>query len=238
MALKHLACIMDGNRRWAREHGVLPWYGHRKGIDVLSTVFDFCLDYSIEHLSLYAFSLENLNRPATETQFLFDLITSEAETIAPECIRKGARLRFCGDWNQFPDCIRETCRKLEADTESGTALQVNILFCYGGRQDLVHAVRELVRIRSNTIGIHSEVGMNAEIALTEQDISDHLWTKGIPDPDLIIRTGGSHRLSNFLLYQAAYSELYFTDTLWPNMTREEFEKGYQFFTSCQRNFGL
>jgi len=220
---------MDGNRRWAEQQGVLPWYGHRKGIDVLATIIDFCRERSIEHLSLYAFSLENFNRPVQETKFLFELMASEADRLIQECIAKKVTVRFLGDRSYFPEALIPVCERIENETQGSAVLQVYLLFCYGARQEMTHAVQEIVR--------KQKAGMLDADAIDEQMIADHLWTAGIPDPDLVVRTGGAQRLSNFLLHQSAYSELYFTPTLWPDMTKKEWEVAYQYFRSCRRNFG-
>jgi len=227
--IKHLACIMDGNRRWARRKGILPWYGHREGADVVRTVIEACLNHGIEHLSLYAFSIENFKRSEQENGYLFKLIIEEASAVLSECVTQSIRVRFIGERSLFPSGVAETCERLERETAHCTKMHVNFLFCYGAQQELVSAVRRIVA--------DVEDGQICSSELSEELIERHLWTAGIPAPDLIIRTGGVRRLSNFLLYQAAYSELYFLDCLWPDLTRKHLDDAVAYFNSCKRNFG-
>lgn len=228
--MNHLACIMDGNRRWALRKGILPWYGHRKGVDTLTTVVDFCLEKSIKYLSLYAFSVENFSRPQQETRYLFQMLATEADSLLRDCVEKKVRLHFIGDRSLFPKELVPVCERLERKTASCDALQVNILFCYGGRQEITDAIKRIVH--------EVQEGSLDERALTADLLEQYLWTAGTPAPDLIIRTGGAQRLSNFLTYQAAYSELYFLDCLWPDVTKSDLDKAVTYYNSCQRNFGV
>ena len=227
--IKHLACIMDGNRRWACRRGILPWYGHREGADVVRTVIEACLDHGIEHLSLYAFSLENFKRPVRENRYLFKLLVDEAPSVLKECIKHSVRIRFVGERSLFPAEVLPTCDRLEEETAAYTKMQINFLFCYGAQQELLSAVKRIVA--------DVEDGLLCPNELSKELLEKHLWTADIPAPDLIIRTGGGRRLSNFLLYQAAYSELYFLDCLWPELTRKHLDDAIAYFYSCKRNFG-
>ena len=229
MGLNHLACIMDGNRRWAIRQGLLSFFGHRKGLDALKLVIDFCLDKQIRHLSLYTFSTENLQRPAQEQQYLFEVLAQEAAAELKEFKQKNVRMKFIGDRGLFPKSVQPLCDKIEQETAHCTGLDVNFLLCYGGRQEIIAAAQ---RIATDV----------AQGRLKVEDISpklfeENLWTAGIPSPDLIIRTGGQKRLSNFLLYQCAYTELYFLDCMWPEISAEKLENAVDWYNQAQKNFG-
>lgn len=228
-ALKHLACIMDGNRRWAKQNGLVPWYGHRQGIEALKLAVQFCVEKQIPYLSLYTFSLENFKRSEQENSFLFDLILQEAEGSLKEFKNNNVRLRFIGDRSYFPARVAYVLEALEAETAQATGLTINLLFCYGGRQEIVAGVKRIVNdAKANHLKVDD---------IDEQLIKEYLWLGDCPDPDLIIRTGGYKRLSNFLLYQSAYTELYFLDCLWPELTRDELEDAVVYYEQCQKNFG-
>lgn len=227
--IKHLACIMDGNRRWARRKGLLPWLGHREGVNAIQRAIDFCLDKKIAYLSLYTFSLENFKRPQEELNFLFSTMAQESEGLLAQCLKKEIRIKFVGDRTQFPSSIIPVCKKLEESTAHFSKLQVNFLFCYGGRQEIVGGVKKIIH--------DIKAGILQEDQLTDELFAQKLWTAGIPDPELIVRTGGVRRLSNFLLYQAAYTELYFLDCLWPELTPTHLDDALTFFENCQRNYG-
>ncbi len=228
--LTHLACIMDGNRRWAKKRGWLPWDGHRAGLDAAQRVIDYCLDQKIPYLSLYTFSLENFKRPQDELHFLFNVLLKQLkQSIVKNFSSKGVRISFIGDRTQFPDSVKPVVESIEEQTKHGKTLRVNLLFCYGGRQEIVAAVKRMIkRVKSGDLD---------ENAITDQTIEHYLWTDTIPPPDLIIRTGGVKRLSNFLLFQAAYSELCFLDCLWPDINADFLNQATQSFKTCQRNFG-
>lgn len=227
--MKHLACIMDGNRRWAKKHGWVPWRGHRQGAETVKLVADFCIKNNISYLSLYAFSIENLNRPQVERDFLFNMIFNEAEKSLPEFQQKGIRIRFIGDRSLFPDHVIPVCERVEKETEHCTNLNLNILFCYGARQEIVGGIKAIIR--------KVQAGQLSEDDITDDTFSQYLWTAGMPEPDLVLRTGGHQRLSNFLLYQSAYSEFYFLDCLWPDLTEGDLHKAVSGFSGSQRNFG-
>lgn len=205
----HLACVMDGNRRWAKQQGKLAWIGHRAGVKTVETVIKFCLKYKISYLSLYTFSLENFKRSEKEQSYLFDIIVQQAEKYIHQFVQEGIKIKFIGDLSLFPQTVQNVCHKVEDQTSTGSLLQVNFLFGYGARQEIFSAAQKLAQqiITGNLI--------------TQENFESYLWTKDIPDPDLIIRTGGVQRLSNFLLYQAAYAEIRFIDTLWPDLREEE-----------------
>lgn len=227
--ITHLACIMDGNRRYAKQKGQLSWLGHRQGVESVKLVTDFCMQKNISYLSLYAFSLENLNRSEIEKNYLFDLLIEQTQAGLEHFINNGIQVRFAGEKTLFPPHVLSATQSIEQQTAAGTKLVVNFLFFYGGRQELLQGIKRIITDAKN--------GSLQEEHLTESGLKNYLWTGAIPDPELIIRTGKVRRLSNFLLYQAAYSELYFLDCFWPELTQEHLQEAVNFFNACQRNFG-
>ncbi len=228
--MQHLACIMDGNRRYALKHGWKPWIGHQKGVDAVRIAIDFCLKYQIKYLSLYTFSIENFKRSESEKAYLFDyLLPTYMKQYKDEMIEKGIRARFMGDRSLFPHTIRPMLDEIEQETQEGANLQINFLFCYGGQQEIAYAAKQ--------IASKVKAGQLSEQEIDEKLFAQHLWTNGTPEPELIIRTGGQQRLSNYLLFQAAYSEYYFTDQLWPALTMQDLEQACSSFTLRKRNFG-
>lgn len=228
--LKHLACIMDGNRRWAHDHKFETFFGHKKGLQAVQHVVDFCLKKQISYLSLYAFSIENLEqRSSKEQSYLFEVLAQEALQDIDTFKNKNVRVRFVGDRTLFPVNMQSVCEQAESATSTGDALQVNFLLCYGGQQEIVDAAKRLaVEINTGTISTKD---------VTPVLFEKFLWTGGMPSPELIIRTGGQQRLSNFLLFQCAYSELYFLDCLWPDISSVELESALTYFDKCRKNFG-
>ena len=221
---------MDGNRRWAQARGFLPWYGHRSGIEAMYRVVDFCLEKQIQYLSLFAFAIQNFKRSAQETHFLFELFEKEAQSMKKELKDKNIRIRFIGDRALFPTHLQILCTQLEKETDHHTGLVVNILFCYGGQEEIIAAVKNIAeKVKS---------GVLDEQFLTFENLRQALWLGDIPEPELIIRTGHVKRLSNFLLFQAAYSELYFAECLWPDITKNHLQEAVAYFEMCQRNFGV
>lgn len=227
--ITHLAVVMDGNRRWAQQRGLMPWDGHKAGVGALKRVVEFCSMRAIKYVSFYTFSLENFKRSADEQFFLFDLLAHELEASMPMFIEQKARVRFIGDREKFPDRVKNVCELVESSTRDFSTIYLNFLFCYGGRQEIIDGVKSLAKAlqdgRLQVNDIHEDL------------FSKMLWTQDIPDPELIIRTGGAHRLSNFLLYQAAYSEIDFIDCLWPDITEQHLGEALQRFEQARRNFG-
>lgn len=221
---------MDGNRRWAKKQGFASWFGHKKGLDAVQNVIDFCLEKQISHLSLYTFSIENLEKRSSEEQdYLFGVLAQEALQDLDTFKNKNVRIKFIGDRALFPLNMKSVCEKAEQETTLGTALQVNFLLCYGGRQEIVNATQR--------IATEVAQGNLKPEAITPDVFEKFLWTSEMPSPDLIIRTGGQQRLSNFLLFQCAYSEFYFLDILWPDISSVELESALVFFDKCRKNFG-
>lgn len=228
--LKHLACIMDGNRRWATRQGLLSFFGHRKGLDALKLVINFCLAKNISYLSLYTFSTENVqNRSRAEQDYLFEVLAQEAANELEEFKQKNVRMKFIGDRILFPKSVIQLCKKIEQETAHCTTLEVNFLLCYGGRQEIVAATQRIAtQVAQGQLKVED---------ITSELFEQNLWTASTPSPDLIIRTGGQRRLSNFLLYQCAYSELYFFDCMWPEISEQELNEALMYYHECQKNFG-
>lgn len=228
--ITHLACIMDGNRRWAQRQGWRAWDGHRAGVKAAGRAVDFCLSHSIPYLTLYTFSIENFKRSEQEKKFLFTILFKELKKdFIQQLIEKGVRVRFVGDRSLFPDGVAKECDEIEAMTQKGAQLQLNLLFAYGSRQEILHGVKTVAQQVAN--------GSLSVDEITDQDFQNCLWTAGTPAPDIIVRTGGVSRLSNFLLFQAAYSELFFLDCMWPDISIKDLDTILEKFNETQRNFG-
>ncbi|MGE0009229.1 MAG: polyprenyl diphosphate synthase [Candidatus Babeliales bacterium] len=227
--IKHLALIMDGNRRWAKKRLLTPWKGHQEGVQAAQKVLNYCLNKQIKYLSLYTFSLENFNRSPEEKSFLFEILAHEAHKRLSELIIKGIRICFIGDRSLFPASVQSTIEEVEHETKHLDTLQVNLLFCYGGQQEIAHACKAIAQ--------DVQAGIIKLDQINDTLVNSYLWTGAIPEPELIIRTGGRNRLSNFLLFQAAYSELYFLDCLWPDIQENDLDTALGYFEEVTRNFG-
>lgn len=223
--ITHLACVMDGNRRWAKRQGQLPWNGHRAGVQTVETVINFCLQHNIAYLSLYTFSLENFKRSQEEKSYLFDLVVQQAQNYVDRFIQENIAIQFIGNLEQFPEHVRKICIDVQEKTKQGARLQVNFLFGYGAQQEIFFAAKKLAE--------QIILGKN----VTQEDFEAHLWTGSTPFPDVIIRTGGVQRLSNFLLYQSAYAEIRFLDTLWPDLTEQQIFEVVTSAVQAQKNLG-
>jgi undecaprenyl diphosphate synthase len=228
--LRHLACIMDGNRRWASARGMPAWMGHRQGVQAVNRVVDFCLEQAISHVSFYLFSQENMQRSGEEKTYLYTTIVSEADRLIHDAQGKGVRVRFVGDRDLFPTMVCAAINAIEQSTAQGDRLTVDLLFCYSGQQEIVHAMRTLARA--------VERGELRSQDITRELCEQSLWTYPTPPPDLILRTGGFSRLSGFHLYHAAYAELYFLECLWPDLQKEDLQKVVDRFYTCTRRFGI
>lgn len=213
--------IMDGNRRWAKDRDLPTIEGHRRGAETLKEVAGWADEQGIEHLIVYAFSTENWKRDPEEIEGLTKLLEDYIREGVGELADK-ASIRFIGETERFPGRLQELMKDLE-DRSSGNGRTVSVALSYGGRADIVQAANSLISEGSPV--------------LTEELLSERLYTAGLPDPDLIIRTGGQQRLSNFLAWQSVYSELVFSDTLWPALSKDEFEQIIQAFRERKRNFG-
>ena len=223
--LNHIACIMDGNRRWAQKRNLRLWEGHQQGVQAVRTTTMFCLKEKIQHLSFYTFSIENFKRTQAEQRDIFSCIADALKIELPFFLEKRIRVRFIGDRTLFPEFIVPLCEQIEQETAKGKVLTVYFLLCYGARQELIAAAKKIAE---------AEVDYST---LTTKKLKDYLWTGQISDPDIIIRTGGVKRLSNFLLYQAAYSELCFLDCLWPDLSEHDLHNVITEFKKSKRTFG-
>ena len=226
---RHVAIIMDGNRRWARTHGLPALEGHRRGIAALERAVDAGLRTGIAMLTVYAFSEENWSRERGEVFGLFGLAESFAREKAAELAARGVRVRIIGRRDRLPRGVAEAFRTLETRTAAGTAMLLTIAVDYGARTELRDACRALAR--------DVAAGRIAPEQIDEDAIAAKLWTAGLPDPDLVVRTGGELRLSNFLLYQSAYAELWSTTDPWPEFDGATLERAVEAFTSRERRYG-
>ncbi len=226
---RHVAIIMDGNGRWARERHMPRPFGHRSGMKAVRSVVEGCLEAGVEWLSLFAFSQENWQRPETEVAALMSLLEEYIAREAEELRKQGVRVRVFGDLERLsPPAARAVERVMEL-TESGEKLGLNLFISYGGRAELVRAARLLAR--------DVQAGLLTPEAINEDEIRSRLYTAGCPDPDLLIRTSGEQRLSNFLLWQIAYAELYISSVLWPDFGRAALYDAILDFQRRDRRFG-
>jgi undecaprenyl diphosphate synthase len=221
----HVAIIMDGNGRWAQERGLPRAAGHRAGTENVRRVIERCSDHGVRYLTLYAFSTENWNRPRAEVWALIRLLSRFIKRELDNFDRNNIRLQLLGHLESLPGWLQGQVRGAIERTSGNTGMTLSICFSYGGRDDIVGAVRAIV-----------EAGIPAE-AITEETIAAHLSTGGMPDPDLVIRTAGDQRVSNFLLWQSAYAELYFTSTHWPDFGRADIDAAFAEYGRRQRRFG-
>ena len=226
---EHVAIIMDGNGRWARKHKLSVSKGHRQGTETLREIIRHTDDLGIKALSLYAFSTENWKRSEEEVAALMQLILDFFASEIDELDAKNVRILILGDKSGLPEKQRETLKEAERRTEKNTGLRLNIAVNYGGRAELVKAAREIA-----TLAVNGTLPVDA---ITEETISDHLYTRGQPDVDLLIRTSGEQRLSNFLLYQNAYAEFVFPEILWPDFTVHDYDLALDAYAHRERRFG-
>lgn len=227
---KHIAIIMDGNGRWAKKKLLNRISGHIRGVDAVREVVTACRELGIKVLTLYALSTENLRRPKDEVTALMGLLKEYLLKEREEMIENNIRLCAIGRLEDLPSDVRVTLQEMIKKTEHCDGMILNLALSYGGRAEILHAAK----------GIISDLreGKMKPEELTEQRFSQYLWTWGLPDPDLLIRTSGEFRISNFLLWQIAYTELYVTETLWPDFNREELLKAIADYQSRERRFGL
>lgn len=228
-SLRHLAIIMDGNGRWAEARGLSRSEGHRRGAEVMRNVARACVDRGIEILSLYTFSTENWHRPAAEVNTLMKLVATFFKKYQQELIEEGVVCRFAGDLSGLSPQVQKVIREVKELTLEKPRMQLVILLNYGGRDEIIRAVRKLAKSVADG-------ELKAE-QLNEAQLSQQLDLPDLPDPDLIIRTGGELRLSNFWLWQSAYSELYFTNKLWPDFSGSDLDEALRAYAGRKRRFG-
>ncbi|MEA3312928.1 MAG: polyprenyl diphosphate synthase [Caldisericota bacterium] len=220
----HVAIIMDGNGRWAEERGLNRTEGHKNGVKSVRIITKISANYGIKFLTLFTFSTENWKRGTKEVNFLFHLLVDSINTYIPELHENGVKINFIGDIDPLPLFVKNMVQFAAKTTQNNNRIVLNIALNYGSRREIVQVVEKLLLL-----------GTTHEI--TEETFKQFLYTKDQPDPDLIIRTGGEKRLSNFLLYQSAYSELVFTDTLWPDFTEKEYLQILREFSTRTRKYG-
>ena len=220
--LRHIAFIMDGNGRWAQKRGLPRTHGHREGVKTFERIADYCSKIGIEVVTVYAFSTENWKRPKAEVDALMKLVERYLDEFAQTVDKYHVELHIIGDTSVFSPTLQEKIDRAEQFSK-GKSCKLCVALNYGGRDELVHAYNALLK--------------QGKTQISAQDISAHLYTANIPDPDLIVRTGGEMRLSNFLLWQAAYSEFYSTPTLWPDMKPADVDLAVEAFFKRSRRFG-
>ena len=220
---RHIAIIMDGNGRWAERKEMARVEGHRVSVDTVENVIKWSVELGVEFLTLYSFSTENWKRPKEEVEFLFNLLKDSINKKIDTLKVEGVRLLFMGRIDELPEDVARTCRRAENETGKNERIKVIIALNYGGRAEIVDAVRKMLKERVFDVN--------------EKVFRKYLYLSDVPDPDLIIRTGGEKRLSNFLLWQAAYSELFFSKKMWPEFDRNEFIRAIEDFSRRERRFG-
>ena len=226
---KHIAVIMDGNGRWAKKQGMIRSVGHRSAMSAVKTAINYCSDKGIEVLTLYAFSTENWKRPKEEISVIMNLIIEYLLKETPEVKKKNAVFNFIGDLSKIPRKSLNAIDYAVRETKGNNGLLINIALNYGGRDEIIQAVKQIARaVEKRSVPVDQ---------ISSELFSEYLYTKGMPDPDLIIRSGGEKRLSNFLTWQSVYSELYFTDKLWPDFDEHDFDDAIRYYQTKNRRFG-
>jgi undecaprenyl diphosphate synthase len=226
----HIAIIMDGNGRWARQRNFPKILGHKAGVDPVRTVVETCAQLGLEALTLYAFSVENWKRPRHEIEGLWRLLRIYLRRELPDLMRNDIQLLAIGRLESLPSAVHAELQHVMDKTASNRGMRLNLAINYGGRTELVDAVNAMIENARHEGNLES-------LEITEEAISEHLYTAGLKDPDLLIRTSGEMRISNFLLWQIAYSELYVTETLWPDFTRMELLEAISDYQNRDRRFG-
>lgn len=226
---RHVAIIMDGNGRWAKRHGLARMFGHRQGVETVHRITEAAAEAGIRYLTLYAFSTENWNRPQQEVDALMELLVDTIAKETPTLMKNNVRLLTIGDVNRLPQATRDKFLGCIRQTSANTGLNLVLALSYSSRWEIIEAARRMAtEVKAGTLGVDD---------ISEAAVSEHLTTSGIPDPDLLIRTSGELRISNFLLWQIAYSELYFTDRLWPEFTVEDLYEAIVDYQHRERRFG-
>ena len=220
--VKHVAIIMDGNGRWGIKHKNSRNAGHRAGLYTVESVIDECLKINIKYLTLYTFSTENWKRPKKEINYLFNLLENFLTNKIDNLIKRNIKVKFIGEINKLPIRLRKIIKNSELKTSKNSSLQVNVALNYGSKSELINSIKNIRK---------------KKIKINEKNIDNNLFTKNIIDPDILIRTGNTQRLSNFMLWQLAYTEIFFEKKLWPDFKSNDFKKILNKFKSIKRNFG-
>ena len=220
--IKHVAIIMDGNGRWGIKHKNSRNLGHREGLNTVEDIIKESIKHKIKYLTLYTFSTENWRRPKKEILFLFTLLENFLLKKIGELIKNGIRLKIIGDKKKFSKKMQNLLFKSEKDTSKNNKLQINLALNYGSKDEIIDAIK---------------LSLKTKKKITKKNIENNLYTKNIPNPDILIRTGNTNRLSNFLLWQLAYTEIFFEKKLWPDFKKNDYKKILRKFKSLKRNFG-
>ena len=228
---RHVAIIMDGNGRWAKERGLERVYGHQKGVETVRRIVEAAGEIGLEYLTLYTFSIENWNRPKAEIDALMGLMVDAIIRETPNLMEKHVKVLVIGNVADLPETVQQKLGELKATTAANEGVKLVLALSYGARWEITEAARRIAEAcQSGKIGHVDEI--------TESLFATYLTTAGIPDPDLLIRTSGECRLSNFLLWQASYAELWFPEVLWPDFTEEEFDRAMEEYARRERRYGL
>ena len=219
---KHVAIIMDGNGRWGIKKKKTRNFGHSEGVKTVEKIIEAAVKNKIKYLTLYTFSTENWKRPKKEITFLIYLLEKYIDQQFQKLIQKNIKLNIIGNINKFPSSLKEKLKKAEKISKGNNAIQINIALNYGSKEEIINAIKKMV---------------NKSVRINEKNISNNLYTKNIPDPEILIRTGNRFRLSNFLLWQSSYSEIFFVKKLWPDFNKNDFQKILMKFKTMRRNFG-
>ncbi|WP_298418906.1 isoprenyl transferase [uncultured Kordia sp.] len=226
---KHLAIIMDGNGRWAKQKGKLRVFGHENGSKAVRRTIEACGELGIPNLTLYAFSTENWNRPKLEVEALMRLLVSSLRKELKQLVKNNIKLQAIGNLDSLPEKARKELFEVIEKTKNNTRMTLTLALSYGSREEIKNAVKELChKVKNNIISLET---------IDESIINQHLYTQNLPDVDLLIRTSGEHRISNFLLWQIAYAELYFTNVLWPDFSKEHLYEALINYQNRERRFG-
>ncbi len=223
--LKHIAIIMDGNRRWAKEHMLPSMMGHKKGVDALKKVTRACDDFGVKYLTLYAFSTENWNRKKEEVDFLMDLLATTLKNELKELNENNVKMNYIGDLSALNQNLQNILSASVETTKNNTGVVLTVAINYGARDEIVHAIKKMMDDNLKSQDINEDI------------VSKYLYTNNIPDPDLLIRTSGEKRISNYLLWQIAYSEIYITKAYWPEFNKEKLALAIEEFNNRQRRWG-
>jgi undecaprenyl diphosphate synthase len=220
--VNHVAIIMDGNGRWGIKHKNSRNAGHRAGLNTVESIINECLKINIKYLTLYTFSTENWKRPKKEINFLFNLLENFLTNKIDNLIKRNIKVKFIGEINKLPIRLRKIIKNSELKTSKNSSLQVNVALNYGSKRELINSMKNIRK---------------KKIKINEKNIDNNLFTKNIIDPDILIRTGNTQRLSNFMLWQLAYTEIFFEKKLWPDFKSDDFKKILNQFKLIKRNFG-
>ncbi|MEH1766430.1 isoprenyl transferase [Nostoc sp.] len=226
---QHVAVIMDGNGRWAKRQGLPRFMGHKRGVDALKDLLRCCQDWGIQALTAYAFSTENWKRPQEEVDFLMTLFQRVLRQELREMVEENVQIKFVGNLQDLPRSLQQEISRSMEETKNNRGIRFSVATNYGGRQEILQACQAIAKL--------VQQGLLQPDEINEQVFESHLYTAGISDPDLLIRTSGEMRLSNFLLWQMAYGEIYITDALWPDFNRAEFHRALCAYQQRERRFG-